>query len=197
MCSTRRTSGCSTPPRFPVSRLLAVAVVGLVVNLISFRLLTAGSKESLNLRGAYLEVLGDMLGSAGVIVAAVVIYTTGWPYADPIVGAGIGLFILPRTWRLTAQALRILMEVASPGMDVEEVRGRIRALPDVLDVHDLHIWTLTSGLENATGHVVVADGADYHGVLDQVLALLADDYQVTHATIQCEPAHHQEHDTPI
>ena len=145
----------------------------------------------------HLEVLGDLLGSAGVIVAAIVIYTTGWPYADPIVGAAIGLFILPRTWTLTAQALRILMQVAPPGMDVEEIRRRIIALPDVLDVHDLHVWTLTSGLENASGHVVVADGADYHDVLDRVLALLADDYGITHVTVQCEPAHHEERDTPV
>ncbi len=187
----------SDPPEVPGLPLLVVAVVGLVVNLISFRLLTAGSKESINLRGAYLEVLADMLGSVGVIVAAIVIYTTGWPYTDPIVGAAIGLFILPRTWKLTAQALRILMQVAPPGMDVEVIRRRLMELPDVLDVHDLHVWTLTSGIENATGHVVIVDGADYHDVLVRVLALLADDYGITHTTIQCEPAHHEEHDTPV
>lgn len=187
----------SDPPDVPGLPLMVVAVLGLVVNLVSFRLLTAGSKESINLRGAYLEVLADMLGSVGVIVAAVVIYTTGWPYADPIVGAAIGLFILPRTWKLTAQALRILMQVAPPGMDVEEIRRRITELPDVLDVHDLHVWTLTSGVENATGHVVVSDDADYHDVLDRVLALLAEEYGITHTTIQCEPAHHEDQGAPI
>ena len=185
------------PPAVPGIPLLVVAVVGLALNLVSFRLLTAGSKESLNVRGAHLEVLADMLGSIGVIVAAVVIYTTGWRYADPLFGAGIGLFILPRTWKLTAQALRVLMEVAPAGLNVDEVRGRILALPGVEDVHDLHIWTLTSGLENATGHVVVAEGADYHEVLDRVVAVLARDYDVTHTTIQCEPASHEEHSTPI
>lgn len=185
------------PPQVAGVPLMVVAVVGLVVNLISFRLLTAGSKESLNVRGAYLEVLADTLGSVGVIVAGVIIYTTGWRYADPLIGAAIGLFILPRTYRLTAQALRILMEVAPPGMDVDEVRGRILALPGVDDVHDLHIWTVTSGMESATGHVVVAEGADYHDVLDQVVTLLANDYQITHATIQCEPAHHEEHPAPF
>jgi len=187
----------SEPPEVPGLPLLLVATVGLVVNLVSFRLLLAGSKESLNVRGAYLEVLGDLLGSVGVIVAAVVIYTTGWRYADPLIGAGIGLFILPRTWRLTGQALRILMEVAPPGMDVEEIRGRILALPGVVDVHDLHVWTLTSGMDSATGHVVVADDADYHQVLDQVVTLLAEDYDVIHATIQCEPESHEEHPTPV
>ena len=185
------------PPPVPGLPMLAVALVGLVVNLISFRLLTAGSKESLNVRGAYLEVISDLLGSVGVIAAAVIIFTTGWRYADPLIGAGIGLFILPRTWRLTAQALRILMEVAPPGMDVDQVQRRITQLPGVADVHDLHIWTVTSGLETATGHVVLEDGADLHTVLDHVTALLAQEYHVTHATIQCEPAAHRDHVNPI
>lgn len=184
-------------PEIPGVPLMAVAVVGLIVNVISFRLLTAGSKESLNVRGAYLEVLADMLGSVGVIVAGVIIYTTGWGYADPLIGAAIGLFILPRTWKLTRQALRILMEAAPPGLDVEQVRQRMLALPGVVEVHDLHIWTVTSGMETATGHVVVAEDADYHDVLDKVAAMLAEDYQVTHATIQCEPAHHEEHAGPF
>lgn len=187
----------TSPPEVPGLPLLIVASIGLVINLISFRLLTAGAKESLNLKGAYLEVFSDMLGSVGVIVAAIIIYTTGWRYADPLIGAGIGLFILPRTYQLTAQALRILMEIAPPGLDVEQVQTRIRALPGVADVHDLHIWTVTSGLETATGHVVLADGADLHDVLDRVLTLLRTDYNVTHATIQCEPYDHEDHDTPI
>lgn len=171
--------------------------MGLIINLISFRLLMAGAKESLNVKGAYLEVFSDMLGSVGVIVAAIIIFTTGWRYADPLIGAGIGLFILPRTWKLTAQALRILMEVAPPGLDVDEVQARIRALPGVADVHDLHVWTVTSGLDTASGHVVLADDAELHAVLDRVTALLAEEYQVTHATTQCEPFSHEEHVNPI
>ena len=187
----------ASPPDVPGLPMLAVAAVGLIVNLISFRLLAAGSKESLNLKGAYLEVFSDMLGSVGVIVAAVIIFTTGWRYADPLIGAGIGLFILPRTWKLSAQAVRILMEVAPPGLDVDQVRARILTLPGVADVHDLHIWTVTSGIETATGHVVLADDAELHSVLDQVTALLAEEYHVTHATIQCEPGNHEEHANPI
>jgi cobalt-zinc-cadmium efflux system protein len=187
----------ASPPDVPGLPMLAVAAVGLIVNLISFRLLAAGSKESLNLKGAYLEVFSDMLGSVGVIVAAVIIFTTGWRYADPLIGAGIGLFILPRTWKLTAQAVRILMEVAPPGLDVDQVRARILTLPGVADVHDLHIWTVTSGIETATGHVVLADDAELHSVLDRVTALLAVEYHVTHATIQCEPGNHEEHANPI
>lgn len=187
----------ASPPDVPGLPMMAVAAVGLIVNLISFRLLAAGSKESLNLKGAYLEVFSDMLGSVGVIVAAVIIFTTGWRYADPLIGAGIGLFILPRTWKLTAQAVRILMEVAPPGLDVDQVRARILTLPGVADVHDLHIWTVTSGIETATGHVVLADDAELHSVLDRVTALLAEEYHVTHATIQCEPGNHEEHANPI
>ncbi|WP_137121285.1 cation diffusion facilitator family transporter [Segeticoccus rhizosphaerae] len=187
----------SDPPAVPGLPLLVVACVGLVINLISFRLLAAGAKESLNLKGACLEVFADMLGSVGVIVAAVIIYTTGWRYADPLIGAGIGLFILPRTFRLTAQAVRILMEVAPTGLDVEAVRAAILALPGVDEVHDLHIWTVTSGLESASGHVVLAQGADLHEVLDRVTALLAKEYDVAHATIQCEPADHQDHASPF
>lgn len=127
--------------------MLVVAVVGLTVNLISFRLLSAGSKESLNVKGAFLEVLSDLLGSVGVIVAAVIVLTTGWSYADPLIGAGIGLFIIPRTWQLCKQAVRILIEAAPPGIDVEQVKARLSALSGVVGVHDLHIWTLTSGIE--------------------------------------------------
>lgn len=184
-------------PEIPGLPLLIVACVGLGVNVASFRLLMAGSKESLNLRGAYLEVLGDLLGSVGVIAAAVIIYTTGWRYADPLIGAGIGLFILPRTWKLTGQAVRILMQAAPPGIDVAAVSERIRTVPGVADIHDLHIWTVTSGIEVASGHVVLADGADLQTVLDAVTSLLADEYGIGHVTIQCEPSGRSERANPI
>lgn len=185
------------PPEVPGVPMLVVAVIGLIINIISFRLLSAGAKESLNVRGAHLEVLSDMLGSVGVILAAIIIWTTGWRYADPLVAVAIGVFILPRTWRLMGQALRILMEVAPPGVDVKEVEQKIVALDGVAEVHDLHIWTVTSGLETATGHVVLDDDAELHDVLDRVCALLAEDYGVTHATIQCEPSAHRDHVNPI
>ena len=177
--------------------MLAVAGVGLVINVISFRLLAAGSKESLNVKGAYLEVLSDLAGSVGVIVAAVVVATTGWAYADPIIGAGIGLFIVPRTWRLAAHAVRILMEAAPPGVDLADVNRRIAAVPGVAGVHDFHLWTLTSGMDAASGHVVLGDGADAHAVLDAVTTLLADEYAVVHSTIQCEPAGHTDRESPV
>ena len=185
------------PPEIPGIPLLVVASIGLVINLISFRLLTAGSKESLNLRGAYLEVLGDLLGSVGVILAAIILFTTGWSYADPIVGVGIGLFILPRTWKLMRQALRILMQVAPPDIDLDKVNTEILALPGVAEVHDLHIWTITSGMESASGHVVVEVGHDYRTVLGSVHDLLERQYHISHATIQCEPAEFDEPTTSV
>lgn len=182
----------SAPPDVPGLPLLVTASIGLVINLISFRLLMAGSKESLNLKGAYLEVLGDLLGSVGVIVAAVILSTTGWAYADPIIGVGIGLFILPRTFILTRQALRILLEVAPPEVDMDAVRADVLAVPGVAEIHDLHVWTITSGMESATGHIVVEDGADYPTVLAGVVAVLRDVHHIDHVTIQCEPSQFDE-----
>lgn len=175
------------PPEIPGLPLLLTASIGLVINLISFRLLMAGSKESLNVKGAYLEVLGDLLGSVGVIVAAIILFTTGWSYADPIIGVGIGLFILPRTFKLTRQAVRILLEVAPPEIDMDAVRADVLSVEGVEQIHDLHVWTITSGMESASGHIVLKDGADYGTVLDQVLAVLRDKHHIEHATIQCEP----------
>ena len=178
----------SEPPDIPGAPLLAVAAVGLLVNLISFRLLRQGAKESLNVRGAFLEVLADALGSAGVIVAGVVLLLTGWPYADPIIGAAIGLFILPRTWRLGREALRILLEIAPRGVDVREVERRLAALPGVQGVHDLHVWTLTSGLEAASGHLSLESESDLRGVLERATELLESEFHINHVTLQCEPA---------
>lgn len=189
----------SEPPDVPGLPLMVVAVIGLTVNVVSFRLLSSGAKDSLNLKGASLEVLGDLLGSVGVIVAAIVLLTTGWPYADPIIGVGIGLFILPRTFLLMRQALRVLLEVAPPGISVDEVRDRIVALDGVAEVHDLHIWTITSGMDSATGHVVLESDADYDTVLAAILTLLDEQYHIDHATIQCEPRSLQKptHASPI
>ena len=176
------------PSEVPGTALLVVAVIGLIVNLISFLLLREGAKESLNLRGAFLEVFSDMLGSAGVIVAGIILITTGWPYADPIIGAAIGVFILPRAWRLGREALRVLLEVAPPDCDVGEARSRLAALPGVEDVHDLHIWTLTSGMNMASGHVSVTTAADVGPVVRAARDLLERDFAVGHVTLQCEPA---------
>ena len=187
----------SDPPEVPGLTVAAIAAVGFLVNLISFLLLRAGSKDSLNIRGAFLEVMADMLGSLGVVLAGIVQATTGWPYADPIIAALIGLLVLPRTYTLMRQALRILMEVAPPGCDVAQAEARLASLPGVASVHDLHIWTVTDGIESASAHVVVAEGADWHGVLDHTREVLEQEYGVTHSTIQVEPHDHDDHPAAV
>jgi cobalt-zinc-cadmium efflux system protein len=182
----------SSPPDVPGTAVAVIAAAGLLVNLVSLRLLRAGADESLNVRGARLEVLADTVGSIGVIAAGTVTALTGWPYADPLVAAAIGLFVLPRTYRLMRQAVRILMEAAPPGVDVSAAQRRLEALPGVTAVHDLHIWTVTDGIESASAHVVIAPDADWHAVLDDARHLLADGFGVTHATIQVEPHDHSE-----
>ena len=153
------------PPDVPAGWMLAVAVGGLIVNLVVFALLRAGARESLNLRGAYLEVVGDLLGSAGVIVAAVVIALTGWSYADPIVAVAVALLILPRTVKLGLAAVRILVQAAPDHLDVTAVRDRLAALDGVCDVHDLHVWTLTSGMDVASAHLRLDPAAEFGAVL--------------------------------
>lgn len=180
------------PPEVAAVPLLIVASIGLLINIISFRLLMAGAKESLNVKGAYLEVLSDMLGSVGVIVGAIIIRVTGYRYVDAIVAVAIGLFILPRTYRLMQQALRIIMEVAPPGIDVDAASRELGEVQGVREVHDLHIWTLTSGMEAASVHLVVDDDVDWHSVLDQSRHILTNRYSVTHPTIQLEPGSHVE-----
>jgi cobalt-zinc-cadmium efflux system protein len=170
--------------------VLVVAFVGLVANLISFRLLRAGAAESVNVEGAYLEVVADLAGSAAVIVSAGVIAITHWWWLDPLAGAALGLWILPRTFRLGRKALRVLLQAAPVGIDLSAVHTDLAALPDVVDVHDLHVWTLTSDMDVATAHLMIRRDADAHAVLDQARALLDKRYHLAHATLQVEPEDH-------
>lgn len=171
--------------------MLVVAALGLAVNLVAFALLRQGATESLNVEGAYLEVLADTLGSVGVIVAAVLLEVFGWAWIDPVVGAAIGLWILPRAWRLGGQAVRILLQAAPPGTDLPAVRAELAGIPGVVDVHDVHVWTLTSEMESASAHLVVAKGVDTHGVLDQARDVLQTRYGIEHTTLQVEPSDHK------
>jgi cobalt-zinc-cadmium efflux system protein len=179
------------PPEIAAAPVLVVGVIGLAVNIAAFALLRAGARESLNVEGAYLEVLSDALGSFGVIVAAAVWGLTGWGWVDPVIGAAIGVFILPRAWRLGREALRVLVQAAPAGVDVAEIRRELAALPGIVDVHDLHVWTLTSEMEVASAHLMVRTGTDTHGVLDQARSLLQDRYGLDHATLQVEPEDHR------
>ncbi len=181
----------SDPPEIASGVVLVVGVLGLLVNLVAFALLRPGASESLNVKGAYLEVVADVLGSIGVIVAAVVMTITDWWWVDPVIGAAIGLFILPRAWRLGHETLRVLVQAAPAGTDLAAIDAELRAIPGVVDVHDLHVWTLTSEMEVATAHVMVAAGADSHAVLDSARALLSERHHLDHATLQVEPDDHR------
>jgi cobalt-zinc-cadmium efflux system protein len=176
------------PPEVSAGSMLVVAVGGLIVNLVAFALLRSGAKESINVRGAYLEVLGDLLGSMGVIVAAVIIALTGWSYADPIVAVAVALMILPRTFALGRSAVRILVQAAPEHLDVAVVRDRLAAVPGVCDVHDLHVWTLTSGMDVASAHLLLDPAAELGTVLATARDALHEEFQIEHATLQVEPA---------
>lgn len=174
--------------------MLGVGVVGLVANLVSLRLLSAGKDESLNVRGAYLEVLGDLFGSVAVIVAAVVITTTGWQQADAVASIAIGVLIIPRALSLLRDVARVLLEGAPAELAVDQVREHLAGVPGVVAIHDLHAWTITSGVPVLTAHVVVSDDVatseGYCAVLDRVQECLGGHFDVEHSTLQIEPASH-------
>ncbi|MFC7534989.1 cation diffusion facilitator family transporter [Actinoplanes sp. GCM10030250] len=178
----------SDPPEVPAGWMLLVAIGGLVANIAAFALLRSGAKENIAVRGAYLEVLGDLLGSVGVIVAALVIWGTGWAYADPIVAVVVALMILPRTWSLGRSAVRILVQAAPEHVDITAVRERLAAVPGVCDVHDLHVWTLTSGMDVASAHLSLDAAAELGAVLTVAREALHEDFAIDHATLQVEPA---------
>jgi cobalt-zinc-cadmium efflux system protein len=174
------------PPHVPAVPILLVATLGLVVNLVGMGLLRSGAGESLNVRGAYLEVLGDAASSAAVIVAGVVIWATGWAIADPLASLAIALLILPRTWTLLRQAVNVLLEGAPPHLDVSEIESALCAAPGVQRVHDLHVWTLTSGREAMSAHVVVAPDAAKDRILEDLHVILHARFGIDHTTIQVE-----------
>lgn len=169
--------------------MLVVAIAGLLVNLLVFLLLRTGARDSLAVRSAFVEALADMVGSVGVIVAALVIEITGWEAADPIVAIAIGIWVVPRAWGLASSALRVLLQVAPAHVDLEQIRADLASVPGVVDVHDLHVWTLTSEMEVASAHMMVVPDTDHHAVLDRARELLLE-HDIAHATIQVEPDDH-------
>ncbi|MGW1672280.1 cation diffusion facilitator family transporter [Streptomyces sp. NPDC002324] len=176
-------------------------VIGLVANMISLTLLMRGQKESLNVRGAFLEVAADALGSLAVIISAVVILLTGWQAADPIASLVIGLMIVPRTVKLLRETLDVLLEAAPKNVDMAEVRAHILALPGVEDVHDLHAWTITSGMPVLSAHVVVGsdtlDSIGHEKMLHDLQGCIGDHFDVEHCTFQLEPSGHAEHEARL
>jgi cobalt-zinc-cadmium efflux system protein len=170
--------------------MLVVATLGLAVNVVSVMLLRGGARDSLNVEGAYLDVLADSVASLGVIAAALVIALTGFTRIDALVAIAIAVWIIPRAWRLAARSLRILIQAAPAGFDIGRLHDDLAAVPGVVDVHDLHVWTLTSEMDVASAHLMVGADTDPHGVLDQARDVLRARYEIAHATLQVEPDDH-------
>jgi cobalt-zinc-cadmium efflux system protein len=181
--------------------LIVFGVIALAANAVSLVLLRQGQAESLNLRGAFLEVASDTLGAAAVIVTGVIIATTGFTRADPIASLAVGLLILPRTWRLLRETVDVLLEASPRGMDLNEVRQHMTRLNGVRDVHELHAWTITSGLPVLSAHVVVDpelfDDGRCFSMLDRLQDCLRGHFDVEHSTFQLEPAGHASHEHPM
>jgi cobalt-zinc-cadmium efflux system protein len=166
--------------------MLVVAAIGLVVNLVAMRLLASGRDASLNVKGAYLEVWADLLGSGGVIAGAVIIMFTGWLWVDPVIAIGIGLWVLPRTWTLLRDTTRILLEGVPPSLKLAEIRSALAGITGAAAVHDLHVWSLSSDDINASVHVSIAEGTDPERVREAALELLRERFKITHSTVQTE-----------
>jgi len=167
--------------------MLVVGLIGLVVNLVALALLRGGAQESLNVRGAYLEVVADTAGSVGVVVAALLVGVTGDPWWDTLVAVAIGVFVAVRAVLLGRQVLGVLGQHVPHGMEPAEVLSDLAGLPGVRDVHDLHVWTLTSGMNVATAHLVSEPGADVQAILRAGTTLLRETHDIAHATLQVEP----------
>jgi cobalt-zinc-cadmium efflux system protein len=178
------------PPAIEAPLVVVVAAFALAANVISLRLLTPGRRESLNVRGAYLEVLGDLLGAGAVLVAGIVIYLTGWRQADAVASIVVGLLIVPRAVSVLRESVDVLLEATPKGVDMAHVREHILEAPGVSDVHDLHAWTITSGMNVMSAHVVLAADGQPGDVLDHLGQCLSDDFDIAHSTFQLETPEH-------
>ncbi|GAA1085085.1 cation diffusion facilitator family transporter [Nocardiopsis metallicus] len=176
--------------------MVVVASFGLVMNIAALLILRSGAKESLNVKGAYLEVMSDALASVGVIAGGLIVWLTGWQQADTLVSLGIAAIIVPRAWSLLKEAVHILLEATPKGMDLNQVREHLMGHPAVIDVHDLHAWTITSGVPVMSAHVVVAeeDLRDSGRMLDELHECLTGHFDVEHSTLQLEPPGHADHE---
>jgi cobalt-zinc-cadmium efflux system protein len=190
-----------SPPEVSSGLIIVFGVIALVANAVSLLLLRRGQAESLNLRGAFLEVASDALGAVAVIVTGVIIAATGFTRADPIASLAVGLLILPRTWQLLRETVDVLLEASPRGMDLSEVRQHMTTLNGVRDVHELHAWTITSGLPVLSAHVVVDpevfDDGRCFTMLDRLQDCLRGHFDVEHSTFQIEPAGHAAHERPM
>lgn len=184
-----------SPPEVQSLPMLAVAFVGMLINLTSAWLLREGAAESLNVQGAFLEVVSDFLGSLAVIAAGLIMHFTGWYYADPLFSVLIGLFIVPRTWHLVNETVGILLEGTPSHLSLAQVRAVMEAVPSVVSVHDLHVWSITSGYVAVSAHARVAPTVDRMGTLQALRRVLQEQFQIEHATIQLEEPGYDEAST--
>jgi cobalt-zinc-cadmium efflux system protein len=185
------------PPEVQSGGMLAVAAIGLVINVVGIFILRAGSQESLNMKGAYFEVLSDLLTSVGVIIAGLIMLTTGWYYADPIISAGIGLFIFPRTWVLLKDAVGVLLEGTPSDVNIAQLRLSLSEIEGVHSLHDLHVWSLTSGVNAMSVHVAMVDGVKCEDLLKRVHDHCTKLFKISHITVQVEPRGFEEHETHL
>jgi cobalt-zinc-cadmium efflux system protein len=191
----------AAPPDVNSGLLIIFGAGALAANACSLLVLRHGQAESLNVRSAFLEVAADTLGAAAVIITGIIVATTGFTRADPIASLAIAALILPRTWRLLREAVDILLETSPEGIDLGEIREHMTRVPGIREVHDLHIWTITSGLPVFSAHVVVDPRIIEQGqsaiMLDRLQACLRGHFDVDHSTFQLEPAGHAEHEQPM
>jgi cobalt-zinc-cadmium efflux system protein len=180
----------AAPPDVQPVLVSVVALTAIVANLVSVRLLRHGQRESLTVRAAYLEVLGDLLGSVAVLAAGLVVLATGWRQADAVASIVVAVLIVPRTVTLLRDSLDILLEGTPKGVDMDHVRRHILEAPGVTEVHDLHAWTITSGMHVVSAHVVLAPDGNPGDVLDHLGRCLADDFDIKHSTFQLETPEH-------
>ncbi len=177
-------------PEIASGTMLVVGATGLVVNVVALLMLRGGAGESLNVRGAYLEVVADTVGSVGVIVAAVLVRATGSAWWDTAVALAIAVFVAVRAVGLGREVVAVLGQHAPSGLEPTDLLTALGDVPGVTEVHDLHVWTLTSGMNVATAHLVTSESADAHGVLDRAMQVMRSQFGVEHATLQVEPDTH-------
>ncbi len=185
------------PPEVQSGWMIGVAAIGLVVNIVGMFILRAGSEESLNMKGAYFEVLSDALTSIGVIIAGIIMLTTGWYYADPIISAGIGLFILPRTWSLLKDAVGVLIEGTPADVDLPKLRESLEKIEGVAGIHDLHVWSLTSGVNAMSVHAILTEDDQHDAVMKRVHENVTENFKISHVTVQTECQGYAEHETHL
>jgi cobalt-zinc-cadmium efflux system protein len=177
------------PPQIKGTGLIVVGIIGLVVNLVGMYILKGHAGENLNIEGAYLEVLKDTLGSVGVVVVGVITSISEFYLIDPIISVGLAFYILPRTWSLMKKSINILMEGAPINISYEEVKKAILQIKGVTGIFDIHIWTITSGMDAITAHVVVSDPSKSQTILKEISSMLENRFKITHTTIQIETYH--------